>query len=84
METVTSDGVSEEGGDGYNFHKADVVGEGPKSLVLKAIDLKSGNYLALKMFKVPVTKQEVKLFLDPMKEMVNKCKRVVSGKRYFI
>ena len=37
----------------FNFHKADVVGEGPLSQVLKAVDLKTGKYYALKIFKIP-------------------------------
>jgi hypothetical protein len=39
--------------DHINFHKADVVGEGPLSQVLKAVDLKTGKYYALKVFKIP-------------------------------
>jgi len=72
-----SEGEIEKG-----FHKADVVGCGQISQVLKAVDLKSGRYLALKIFN-NIPKSEVRHYLPEMVDVVSNCKKFLNEKSIF-
>ena len=80
-ETV-SDSDSDKSNVDFDIHKVDLAGEGSISYVLKAIDLKNGSSLALKLFRIPP--HEAPLYLQEMKEMVNVLKWLFERNKYFV